>query len=289
MNHEIQYFRPNTLKEAASFFSDNPFAYPIAGGTDILVKWKNGGLPQLSHFVDVRKIVPSMIVKENGKVIIGAGCAMNVLALDPFIAGNFPALSSAAWSVGSFQIRNMATIGGNVANASPAGDTIPALLALDANVILGNSAGTRKIPILEFFSGPGKTVLKRGDLIEGFEVKNCQTKGAFLKLGTRASNAISKVSLALSIFESKLGSSEFRIALGAVASTVIRCKKAETILGESSAPFSNEVLNEAMVAVQEISKPIDDIRSAKVYRKKMAGVLLKRALIALRLVSSSVD
>lgn len=278
----IQCIRPSSLPEAVSFLAGNAGSRVLAGGTDLVVKWKNGMLPGLTHLVDVSALGMNQIQPENGKIIIGSSCTMTQVATHPLIVENFPALVQAVLTVGAFQIRNQATIGGNVANASPAGDSIPALLSVEATVVLASDKGARKVPLADFFTGPGKTVMKAGELIEFFEIPQRITRGLFLKLGERLAHAISKISLALSTWDIQGGRQAFRITLGAVAPTVIHCRRAETLLESTPGPLKEDTITKACLLATEDAAPIDDIRSTRNYRKKMAGVLLRQALEQLK-------
>ncbi|RCK81000.1 MAG: Xanthine dehydrogenase, FAD binding subunit [Candidatus Ozemobacter sibiricus] len=273
---------PATLSEAAAILRARPGARLIAGGTDLLVKHRNGLLPEVTDFIDVTGLGLHEIVLADGQVRIGSGCTMTAVAGHPLVRERFPALVQGAMQVGAFQIRNAATLGGNVGNASPAGDSIPPLVSLDAVALLFGPDGRRTVPLAEFFTGPGKTVLQPGELIEAFLLPDRRTAGAFLKLGERRAHAISKVSLAFSCWESAPGRREVRIALGAVAPTVIRCRKAEELLSAAPWPPPAELVDKARALVVEAARPIDDLRSQKEYRRRMTGVLFQRALEQVR-------
>lgn len=273
---------PATLSEAAAILRARPGARLIAGGTDLLVKHRNGLLPEVTDFVDVTGLGLQDIALADGQVRIGSACTMTAVAGHPLVRERFPALVQGAMQVGAFQIRNAATLGGNVGNASPAGDSIPPLVSLDAVALLFGPDGRRTVPLAEFFTGPGKTVLQPGELIEAFLLPDRRTAGAFLKLGERRAHAISKVSLALSCWDSGPGRREVRIALGAVAPTVIRCRKAEELLSAAPWPPPAELVDKARALVVESARPIDDLRSEKEYRRRMTGVLFQRALEQVR-------
>jgi len=248
----------------------------VNGGTDLIVKIRNGLYPNLKGIVDISSLPLNSISKTDKHLIIGSGCTMSQIILDPMVKKYFPVLVNAASTVGALQIRNSATIGGNVANASPAGDTIPALFSLEAEVLIANAKDSRTVAINEFFTGPGKTVMQPGELIEAFKIPLRQTSGAFLKLGERRAHAISKINMAISTWND--GSPHYRIAMGSVAPTVLRCQEAETLLEKSAHPLKSETILQAARLAEETAKPISDVRSTMTYRKKMAGVLLKRGL-----------
>lgn len=275
---KIRYHRPTDASAAAALLAENAGAAVIAGGTDLVVKWKNGILPGLTDLVDLGALNLTRIVAEGGKLRIGSSCTMEQIRNNPLVISKFPTLVSAVGQIGALQIRHAATLGGNVANASPAGDSIPALMSLEAVVVLCGPKGKRNVPIGEFFTGPGKTVMQKGEFIEVFELTDRSTKGCFIKLGERLAHAISKVSLALSLWDAGGGKRTVRIAMGAVAPKVIRAFAAEQILESEVWPPKKEILDKAVQAASDAATPIDDIRSAKGYRKKMTGVLLSRAL-----------
>jgi len=174
------------------------------------------------------------------------------------------------------QIRNRATIGGNIANGSPAGDTTPPLYALGAAIEISSVKTKRVVPIEKFFIGPGKTVLKTNELITAIKIPRLHNHGFFMRLATRRALAISKVSVAASLILKKSKVESAKIALGAVAPTVIRASRTETyLIGKE---LTSEVIEEASGIIKEEARPIDDIRSIAAYRKEMTGVLLARGL-----------
>lgn len=272
----ISFFRPANIAEACELLA-KPNHIAVAGGTDLIVKLRNGLFPNAAALVDIGAMPFKTIRKEGNRLIIGSGCTMSTVINNPEVNEYFPVLVKAASTVGATQIRNTATLGGNVANASPAGDTIPALFALEAEVMIVGQNSRRQVAIEEFFTGPGRSVLKAGELIEGFSLPLRKTAGEFLKLGERRAHAISKINLALSVFND--GKKHYRIAIGSAAPTVLRCKGAEELL-EKAGEINAETLEKAAAFACETAKPISDVRSSKSYRKQMAGVLLKRALKA---------
>ncbi len=273
--NNIQFIRPTSIQAACEALK-NPGYMPVAGGSDLVVKIRNGLYPNLKGLVDIGDLSPLNLIRtDENKVIIGSGCTMSQIINDRLMQDYFPTLVKAASTVGALQIRNCATIGGNVANASPAGDTIPALFTLEARVLITGCNGTRKVAIEDFFLSPGKTKLETGEIIEGFSLLLRKTRGEFLKLGERRAHAISKINMAVSTWND--GRDHWRIAMGSVAPTVLRCREAEEFLS-NSAQIDEGVLNKAAELACNTAKPISDLRSTSAYRKKMAGVLLKRSL-----------
>jgi CO/xanthine dehydrogenase FAD-binding subunit len=215
-------------------------------------------------------------IEEKGDdVWIGANTTHTAMIESPLLATWAPALGAACAVIGGPQIRNRGTLGGNLANASPAADTVPPLYAADAVVQVVSISSRREVPIAEFFTGPRESVLAQDELIVGVRVpKRPGVRAAFLRLGQRQAQAISKVSVAVAM-TFKDGRPDFvRVALGAVAPTVIRARATEKAL----AAGGYEALLKAKQAVREEVRPIDDLRSTREYRREMAAVLLERAV-----------
>lgn len=269
------FFKPATVKEASELLKKEGY-FALAGGTDLIVKIRNNFFKNLKAVVYIGDLPFKAIKSENGKLIIGSGCTMEAIASNNVIKENFPTLVEAAMTVGATQIRHMATIGGNIGNSSPAGDSIPALYTLDAEVLITDGTAKRTMPINQFFTAPGKNILNRGELIEAFILPLRKTNGHFMKLGERSALAISKINLALTTWEDK--GKHYRIAMGSVAPTVLRCEKAENLLENAAHPLTAETIEKAAEEAKETAKPISDIRSTGAYRKQMAGVLLRKAL-----------
>jgi CO/xanthine dehydrogenase FAD-binding subunit len=183
----------------------------------------------------------------------------------------------AARLVGSPQIRNRGTLGGNLANASPAGDSIPPLYVLDARVVLASADGTRAVPVAEFFTGPGQSLRAQHEIITAVELPvNGKRRSVFMRLGQRQALAISKVSIAVSLVLADETVRDVRIALGAVAPTVVRARRAEDALHGHR--LENSVITAACAAAEADASPISDLRSNAGYRRAMCRELLSRAL-----------
>ena len=250
----------------------------IAGGTDLLVKLHdtidtpNPKLLVLDYIKSLHKIV----INSKRQISIGPLVTFDEIEQSQLLRQFAPQLVAAASLAGSAQIRNQATIGGNIANASPAGDLIPPLYALDAKLELSSIKGKRHVPIEDFFLGPGKSILKSSELITSIKIMARPGFAFFLRLATRQALAISKVSVAAGIRIDKGIVDEVYIALGAVAPTVIRASETEKIL------IGKELIQENICHAAEIAKsearPIDDIRSNAEYRREMVAVLLSRGL-----------
>ncbi|MCR4433410.1 MAG: xanthine dehydrogenase family protein subunit M [Caldiserica bacterium] len=276
---DFKYFRPRTLKEALSILTQER-AKVLAGGTDLLVKMKDG-LLRPESVMDISFLEELKFIREEeGMVTIGALATHSMLERSPIINTKAPHLAEASRSIGSPQIRNVATIGGNIVNASPAGDSLPPLYTLEAELLLESEKGSRIVAIEEFFTGPGQSIIEPHELLTAirFKAPRGELLTFFQKLGQRKALAISKVSVAFlaTCAADKKFLRKVRIALGAVAPTVIRAREVESFLENGS--INEEMVDLAAKLCSEEARPISDIRSTLVYRKKVTGELLKRGL-----------
>lgn len=276
---EFETLNPLSLKEALSLLTKTGVR-PIAGGTDLLVRLYDTYPNPQPRLLVLDRVKPLHKVSINShKIALGPLVTFSEIEQSAEIIKYAPQLAQAASIAGSTQIRNRATIGGNIANGSPAGDLIPPLYVLGAELELMSSRGRRTVPIEKFFLGPGKTVLKKSELITAIRFRKALEHGFFLRLATRKALAISKVSAAANIAIENKKIADIRIALGAVAPTVVRAPRTEEyLLGRE---LTEQVITEAAEIVTEEARPIDDIRSIAVYRKEMVGVLLKRGLLGI--------
>jgi xanthine dehydrogenase iron-sulfur cluster and FAD-binding subunit A len=270
------YFRPRSLEEALEILIQRSGEVrPIAGGTDILVAAKDGKASAASLF-DLTAVPELRGIEETGhEVRIGAAVTHTEILGSSLVARYCPALPIACGWVGGPQIRNRGTIGGNIAHGSPAADTVPPLFVADAKVEVVSVSDRRDVAISDFFTGPRQTVLAPDELILAVRIpKRVGVRGAFLRLGQRQAQAISKVSVAVAM-TFRDGQPEWaRVAVGAVAPTVIRAPETERALLTGG----YEGLKRAMEAIRNEVRPIDDIRSNREYRREMAAILLERAI-----------
>lgn len=274
---ELETFNPLTLKDALSQAAKSN-VMPVAGGTDLLVKLHDvyeKPWPKLL-VLDRVKALHKIAVK-NDRIILGPLVTFSDIERSRDLQRYTPQLVQAASAAGSVQIRNRATIGGNIANGSPAGDLIPPLYVLDAKLELSSTKGKRQIPIGEFFKGPGITVLGKNELITAINFTGSAKHGFFLRLATRKALAISKVSVAANISIKKGKISDIKIALGAVAPTVIRVFETEEYL--TGKKLNESLIQSASKIIMQEAKPIDDLRSIAEYRREMVGVLFKRGML----------
>jgi carbon-monoxide dehydrogenase medium subunit len=268
------------MQEAISLLSEyGDRADVIAGGTDLLVRMKRGdALPD--YFISVEGIqeLDHIDYDDLRGLRIGARTTLRSLVGSSLIKGHFPVLSEAAGILGTPTIRNQATIGGNLCNAAPSADTAPALMVLGARLKIQGAGDEKTLPIEEFFSGPGETCLKSNEILTEIQVPKMPpgTRAVYLKQ-TRSKGAdLALVGVAAWVAVEDDVVKDVKIALGAVAPTPIRAKKAEEILrGNRLHEGLLEACGEA--AVLE-SRPIDDVRSSADYRKKLIYVLVKRAI-----------
>ncbi|MFA4874190.1 MAG: xanthine dehydrogenase family protein subunit M [bacterium] len=273
------YNRPPNIPEALALMTASPGTFPVlAGGTDLIVQWRSG-IIKLDGVIDISELAQlrGISVTDEG-VEIGALATHAEIAANGVVAQRFPSLATACLSIGGPQIQNRGTIGGNVMNASPAGDTLPVLLAHDADFLAQDLTGERWIPAREFFVGYRKTALKPQELLTRIRIRMPDTKerGSFLKVGARRAQAISKVSLCVRGRIRHGGVDWIKIAVGSVAPTPIRAPGTEALL-------TGKVITDSMIELARNSLadevfPIDDIRSTADYRRFAAGGLLARYL-----------
>ena len=272
--------RPRTPREALRLLAQHRDALPIAGGTDLMVAWNAGALAGRS-FLDLSPLGEwSRIRESRGSAILGALATHTRLLRHPLVRRRLPLLAEACATVGGVQIQNRGTLGGNLANASPAGDSFPPLAVYDAVVRAVSTRGRREIALQDFFTGPKRTSLAPGELIEAVRVPlppRPPTRQLFRKVGTRAAQAISKTVAAGLLWLRRDGSvEELRFALGSMAPTVRRLRAAEAFVrGQRLAP---EVVREALALVAKDVAPIDDVRSTADYRLAVSRNLLLRFL-----------
>jgi CO/xanthine dehydrogenase FAD-binding subunit len=250
----------------------------LAGGTDLLVELKHSvHNPQV--IVDVSRLreLKTIAVADDG-LHIGALATHGEIMASPIVRDLFPALVDAAHSIGAVQTRNLGTLGGNLITCVPSMDSGPTLLALEAAVTVASAAGERRMPLAELFVGPRKTSLKPGDLLVDIVIpkENLGKPAAFEKFGLRKGQALALVNAAAAFFIDKGTFAKPRIALGAVAPTVIRAPKAEAYL--DGRKISAEAMAEAGRIAATEAKPISDFRASADYRRDLIAVLVKRCL-----------
>jgi CO/xanthine dehydrogenase FAD-binding subunit len=240
---------------------------PMAGCTDLFVSLNFGTLKD-TRFLDLWRLQSLRAIEaQRGVLTIGALATFTDIMRSPLVRARLPMLAAAAREVGGVQIQNRGTIGGNVANASPAGDTLPVLAAADATVVLQSADGARRVPFGAFYTGYRATVRRPDELIVAFQIGPIRGRQWFRKVGTRAAQAISKVVMA-----GVVDRRSTRIALGSVAPTVVRASRTEAALAAGAS------LASAQQTLMEEIAPIDDVRSTAEYRRRVAANLLARLL-----------
>lgn len=275
MKH-FEYYKPHSLEEALQLKRSIAGSRFISGGTDLMVQIKNNELsPQaLISLQSIRKLAT---IEVNDGARIGALVTISDVILHPILNNKYPLLVEAAKKLGSIQIRNVATIGGNLCNCSPCADIALPLLVLEAKVRLHNSQGGRDIPLHEFFKGPGESCLASDEILTAIFLgpPHEKAKGIFLKKGrVKMDLAIASLAILLELEGEKC--EKARIAAGSVASVPIRLKKVETLLEGSK--ISKKLVAEAQQLAQESVSPITDIRATEDYRRQIIGVYMKRGL-----------
>jgi CO/xanthine dehydrogenase FAD-binding subunit len=274
---------PRTLDEALEMKAAHPEALPIAGGTDVMFHL-NFDHYRPEAIVDVSRVDELLRWRrEDGSFFLGAGVTYSRIMRE---LSEFVPLAQASRTVGSPQIRNRGTVGGNLGTASPAGDALPALAVYDAEIVLVRAGGgSRAIPWNEFLVGVKKTALAPGELILGARWKIIRGPGSFSKIGTRNAMVISVAGLCLAVDEA---GRSLRVALGSVAPTVVRADAAEAFAARAMhqagtwddplAPLAPEAGREFGRLVAEAARPIDDVRGSAAYRRHACAVLAGRAL-----------
>jgi carbon-monoxide dehydrogenase medium subunit len=278
---KFDYVKPKTLAEASAFMVEHDGeARLYAGGTDLLILVREGVIaPQ--YIVDIKDIpgLQDFTFDEAVGLIIGAAATLNAVSSSPIIRKKFGLLAKAAETVGAYQVRNRATIGGNICNASPSADTVPALLALGAVAWVFGGGEEKAVPLDTFFTGPGETVLVPGNILTSIQIPIPPAGSAYryLKLGRVRAADLALVGVAVLGFPQAGNSSGygFRIALGAVAPTPIRAPEAEAVLAES---VGDEAVEKAALATTRTARPISDVRASAEYRSAMVRALTRRGI-----------
>lgn len=280
---------PTSLGEAVDALAAHPGALVLAGGTDAMVEINDGrlrighsGAPTTVVAVDrIAELRSWTVDHEARRVTIGAGVTWTELLTDP-LATLLPALAEASRTVGSPQIRNAGTLGGNLGTCSPAGDGLPVLAALDADVHCASAAGERTLPVGELMLGVKRTALAPGELITAITLPLLDGWQGYAKVGVRNAMVIATASACLAVDRA---GRNVRIALGSVAPTVIRCPEAETFISGrlgwgSDGPRLDDPTDVETFGrlVSEASRPIDDHRATATYRRHAVGVMARRLL-----------
>ena len=276
----MKYIAPSSVEEATSLLSTSPSAQVFAGATDVVPQLRAGrAAPEV--LVDLKKIEELVaMAKDDDKWTVGAATPTANLTEDEAFSGEFPGLSEAAGLIGSDQIQNRSSLGGNLCNGSPAADSVPAMVVNGARAVIAGPNGTRVLDVAEVVTGPGQTSLEADEFIVEFELDRMPARSgdAYLRMIPRTEMDIAVVGAGARVTLAEDGSiEEAVVALGAVAPTVVRVPDAEAALVGGTA--DDETLSAVAEAASGVCNPIDDKRGTVAYRKQVAGVLAKRAVL----------
>lgn len=274
----FDYFAPRSLSEAVEILARyDGDARPVAGGTDLLLKMKAGRLAPKA-IVNIKRLPELRGLAFNSQLSLGALITLEEIRRSPIIRKHYPALSDTANTMASVQIRNLATVGGNMCNAAPSADLAPILIALNAIARIAGPAsrGERRVLLEDFFTGPGKSVLAPDELLVSLEVPLPVGPSVYLKQSPREHMDIAVVGVGLAL-RTKNGQCEsVRIVLGAVAPAPLRVRKAEDEL--TGGPLTADRIDRAARLAAQEAKPIDDVRGSVWYRRRMVEVMTRRGL-----------
>ncbi|MFC2013674.1 FAD binding domain-containing protein [Chloroflexota bacterium] len=278
---KFDYLSPKTFDETLSLLSQYKGKARItAGGTDLLPKMKRREIKAPEYIIDLKGVPGLDYIKydEAGGLRIGALTTIHDIETSPVIHENFVVLSQAVYSMASRQVRSRGTLTGNICNGVPSADTAPALLTLEARLKIVSLKGERIVNIGDFFTGPCETVLTDEELLLEIQVPSLppNSRGVYLKLTPRTSMDLAIVGVAAVLISKDGVCEDVRIALGAVAPTPIRARRAEDVIRGQS--FNDGVIERAAQVASEESRPIDDHRASAEYRREMVKVLVRRAI-----------
>lgn len=276
---DFEYHAPHTLADACVLLDElGEKAMLFAGGSELLHKMKNGliapdHIVSLKHMKNLRQIS-----HEPGRgIVLGALVTPNDIYTSKLLQARFLSLPMAAHEMGNPQVRNRGTVGGNICNASPLADLPPLLIALNSSVRVVEYAGERIVPLEDFICGPGKTLIKRDEILAEVIIPDQPATGStYIKLGLRKSGALAVVSVAVTVTVADGVMVDSRIVMGAVAPVPLRAKEAEQAMKGQA--ITEELLDKAADLAAAESKPISDLRGSAEYRREMIRVLTKRAL-----------
>lgn len=277
---DFEYLESTSLEQVLSWLADyRGEAKILAGGTDVIVKMKTAQLSP-RYLINVKKIVDlNYIRQDHGKLLIGAMTTLRQIEQESIVKNAYSALYEAVRSMAAVSVKTMATVGGNLGNASPAADTAPALLAFDAVVKIVSKHGERFVPLESFFVGPGRSVLDPQELITEIQLPAAseESGSCFLKL-SRVAADIAKINVAIRLVRSGQTCSLSRIAFGSVAPLPVRVPAVEQMI--SGQILTPSLVKAAAEAIPTEIKPITDNRSTVAYRIRLSQLMLEEAIQA---------
>jgi CO/xanthine dehydrogenase FAD-binding subunit len=273
------YHAPETMQQALDLLAANKGAKPLAGGTDLIVQMQSGRAAPAA-IIDLKRVAQLKEIREEaGYFAIGAAVPCTSLKNNKTLAAEWPGVVEAANLIGSVQVRNRATMAGNLCNASPAADSVPALVAAGATALVAGPSGEREVPVENIPTGPGKTSLADGEFVAEIRIPRRQkgASDAYLRSIPRTEMDIAVVGAGANITLDDSGTcTAARIAIGAAAPTVLLVEDAGKALVGTK--LDDAAVAKAMEAVSAACNPIDDKRGTVAYRKATAGVLAKRVV-----------
>lgn len=273
----FEYYQPLTLQEALRLMEKfQGRARYIAGGTDVIVRIKQGVI-QPDALISLRGISELKGIEHRDGVAFGSLTLIRELEREPVFTRDYPVLAEAARVLANPQIRNVATIGGNLGNAAPSADCAPPLMVLEAGLTVAGSGGSREIPVADFFQGPGRTCCDASEILTRIRIPQRPSNSgmAFLKMG-RVSQDIAVTNVAALVVMEQGVCRKCRLAVGAVAPVPLRLKKIEAVI--EGRQISDDLLDRVSRMVEQEVSPITDVRSTEEHRRVVTGVLVKRAI-----------
>jgi CO/xanthine dehydrogenase FAD-binding subunit len=276
----FEYFVPRTLESALSILAEQgDDAHLFAGGTDVMVKMSAGRLrpKAIIGLMDVEGLDGINFHPDEG-LTLGATARLAEVASHPDVLNYYPALAHAVQVMANEEVRHMATVAGNLCNAAPSADTAPPLIAMGAEVTLASLNGERRLPLDQFFKGPGLTAMQHGEIMTSIHVPSPQPKSgaSYMRISARCGVDIAAVSVGVMVAFNGKGLKEARVVLGAVAPIPMRAPKTEDLL--KSRRWTQDLIEEGGETAAEEAKPISDVRASAEWRKKMVAALTRRSL-----------
>lgn len=276
----FEYFVPRTLESALSILAEQgEDAHLFAGGTDVMVKMSAGRLrpKAIIRLMDVEGLDGINVHPEEG-LTLGATARLAEVASHPDILNHYPALAHSVQVMANEEVRHMATVAGNLCNAAPSADTAPPLIAMGAEVTLASLNGERRLPLDQFFKGPGLTAIQHGEIMTSIHIPPPSPKSgaSYMRISARCGVDIAAVGVGVMVAFNGKGLKDARVVLGAVAPFPMRATKTEDLL--KSRRWTQDLIADGGEMAAEEAKPISDVRASAEWRKKMVAVLTMRSL-----------